>query len=164
MSTTAQREDFKNGREETQPERLDRNLSELTGELRVVVTGVQVLFAFLLVIPFDSGFAHVSSFERDAYLVTLLLAAAAAACLIGPSAAHRMLFHAGDKAELVRFSNAMTIAGLGFLALAISGSLLLIVSKLVSVLAGTLMGGAVALLLALLWFGIPLMRRQRRRR
>ena len=130
----------------------------------MVVTGVQVLFAFLLVIPFDSGFTHVSAFERDAYLVTLLLSAAAAACMIGPAAAHRMLFRTGDKAELVRLSNAMTIAGLALLALAIGGSVLLVASKLVSVLAGALMGGAVALLLGLLWFGVPLARRKRRTR
>jgi len=79
-------------RHETPLERLDRNLEELTGELRVVVTGVQVLFAFLLIVPFDTGFAHVGNFERTVYFVTLVLAALAAVCTIAPSAEHRVLF------------------------------------------------------------------------
>ena len=79
-------------RDETSLERLDRNLQELTGELRVIVTGVQVLFAFLLIVPFDAGFAHVGRFEQIVYLVTLALAALAAVCTIAPSAQHRFLF------------------------------------------------------------------------
>jgi uncharacterized protein DUF6328 len=78
-------------RHETQLERLDRNLEELTGELRVLVTGVQVLFAFLLIVPFDTGFAHVGDSERTVYFVTLVLAALAAVCTIAPSAEHRFL-------------------------------------------------------------------------
>ena len=84
-------------RDETELERLDRNLEELNGELRVVVTGVQVLFAFLLIVPFDTGFAHVGGFERAVYLVTLLLAAMAAVCTIAPSAQHRWVFRHDDK-------------------------------------------------------------------
>lgn len=73
------------GREETPKERLDRNFEELTGELRVVITGVQVLFGFLLVVPFDTGFEHVGGYERTVYFVALLLASLSAACLIAPS-------------------------------------------------------------------------------
>ena len=79
-------------RDESEQERLDRNLDELTGELRVVVTGVQVLFAFLLIVPFNTGFQGVGPFERAVYAVTLLLAAIAAVCLIAPAAEHRWLF------------------------------------------------------------------------
>ena len=161
MSTAPHRPKSEDPREETAAERLDRNLEELTGELRVVVTGVQVLFAFLLVVPFDARFARVSAFERTSYLVALLLAAAAAACMIGPSAAHRVLFRAGHKAQLVRFSNALTIAGLAFLALAISGSLMLVVSVLAGTAAGVLACALTALALALLWFGLPLLQRGR---
>jgi hypothetical protein len=96
------------GRDESYHERLDRNMAELTGELRVVVTGVQVLFAFLLVVPFNSGFHGIGPFERGVYLVTLVLAALAAACTIAPSAAHRILFRADDKQRIVRFSNSET--------------------------------------------------------
>src|ERR1700758_3439955 len=88
-------------RDETQLERLDRNLDELTGELRVVVTGVQVLFAFLLIVPFNTGFQHVGSFERTVYIVTLVLAALSAVCTIAPAAQHRWLFRHDDKRRLV---------------------------------------------------------------
>ena len=88
-------------RDETELERLDRNLDELTGELRVVVTGVQVLFAFLLIVPFDTGFEHVGGFERAVYIVTLLLAALAAVCTIAPSAQHRWVFRHDDKRHIV---------------------------------------------------------------
>ena len=105
-------------------------MDELTGELRVVVTGVQVLFAFLLVVPFNSGFRGVGGFERGVYLVTLVLAALAAACTIAPSAAHRILFRADDKQRIVHFSNRVSIAGLAFLAMAMCSSVLLVVTKL----------------------------------
>ncbi len=88
-------------RHETPLERLDRNLEELTGELRVIVTGVQVLFAFLLIVPFNTGFAHVGRFEQTVYIVTLILAALAAVCTIAPSAQHRFLFRHDDKRYLV---------------------------------------------------------------
>jgi hypothetical protein len=145
-------------RHETQLERLDRNLEEMTGELRVVVTGVQVLFAFLLIVPFNTGFAHVGSFERIVYFVTLLLAALAAVCTIAPSAEHRFLFRHDDKQYLVFSSNRVVIAGLGFLALAMCGCLLLVTTKLFGVAVGvvTAVGGAVPF--AVLWFAVPLRR------
>jgi hypothetical protein len=147
-------------RHETSLERLDRNLEELTGELRVVVTGVQVLFAFLLILPFNSGFAHVGSFEQTVYLVTLIFAALAAVCTIAPSAQHRFLFHHDDKHYLVFSSNRVTIVGLGFLALAMCGCLLLVTTKLYGIPAGVLTASLGALPFAILWFAIPLRRRQ----
>jgi hypothetical protein len=148
------------GRDETPLERLDRNLEEMTGELRVVVTGVQVLFAFLLIVPFDSGFANIGGFERTVYFVTLLLAALAAACMIAPSAQHRFLFRHDDKRQIVFYSNRVVIAGLAFLALAMCGCMLLVATKLFGQLAGvlTVLGGAVPFVL--LWFVLPLRRRR----
>jgi hypothetical protein len=148
------------GRDETPLERLDRNLEEMTGELRVVVTGVQVLFAFLLIVPFNSGFAHIGEFERTVYFVTLLLAALAAACTIAPSAQHRFLFRHDDKQQIVFSSNRVVIAGLAFLALAMCGCMLLVATKLFGQLAGvlTVVGGSIPFLL--LWFVQPLRRRQ----
>jgi uncharacterized membrane-anchored protein len=147
------------GRSETPMERVDRNFEELTGELRVVITGVQVLFAFLLIVPFNTGFAHVGGYERTVYFVTLLLAALAALCMIAPSAQHRLLFRHDDKQNLVFVSNLIVIAGLAFLALAMCGCLLLVATKLFGQLAGllTVVLGAVAF--ALLWFAMPLRRR-----
>jgi Family of unknown function (DUF6328) len=145
-------------RHETPAERLDRNLDELTGELRVVVTGVQVLFAFLLIVPFDAGFAHVGSFERSVYFVTLILAALAAVCTIAPSARHRFLFRHDDKQHLVFSSNRVVIVGLAFLALAMCGCLLLTTTKLFGITAGVLTASFGAAPFALLWFAGPLSR------
>ena len=152
------------GRHESYHERLDRNMEELTGELRVVVTGVQVLFAFLLVVPFNSGFRGIGPFERGVYLVTLVLAALAAACTIAPSAAHRILFRTDDKQRIVRFSNLVSIAGLAFLGLAMCGSLLLAGTKLSGALTGSLLAGFALALFATLWFALPLARRSALRR
>jgi hypothetical protein len=147
------------GRTETPLERVDRNLEELTGELRVVVTGVQVLFAFLLVVPFDTGFARIGSFERTVYFVTLACAALAAVCTIAPSAQHRFLFRCDDKQHLVLVANRIVIVGLGFLALAMCGSLLLVATKLFGVFAGVLTVVFGALPFVALWFAMPLRRR-----
>jgi hypothetical protein len=149
------------GRRETGLERLDRNLEEMTGELRVIVTGVQVLFAFLLIVPFDTGFAHVGSFERTVYFVTLLLAALSAACTIAPSAQHRFLFRHDDKRHLVFVSNLIVIAGLAFLALAMCGALLLVATKLFGASVGAITVILGALPFLLLWFLLPLRRRAR---
>jgi uncharacterized protein DUF6328 len=145
-------------RHETPLERLDRNLEELTGELRVVVTGVQVLFAFLLIVPFNAGFAHVGDFERTVYFVTLVLAALAAVCTIAPSAQHRFLFRHDDKHHIVFSSNRVVIAGLAFLALAMCGCLLLVTTKLFGVKAGVLTASIGALPFLVLWFAVPLRR------
>ena len=142
-------------------ERLDRNLEELTGELRVVVTGVQVLFAFLLVVPFNTGFAHIGGYERTVYFITLLLAMLAAVCTIAPSAQHRFLFRHDDKQNLVFVSNRIVIAGLAFLALAMCGCLLLVATKLFGEFAGILAAVLGVLPFVLLWFVMPLRRRRK---
>ena len=145
-------------RRETSLERLDRNLEELTGELRVIVTGVQVLFAFLLIVPFNAGFEHVGNFERTVYFVTLLLAALAAVCTIAPSAEHRFLFRHHDKRHIVFISNRIVLAGLAFLALAMCGSLLLVATKLFGLATGVCTAVFGLLVFAGLWFAIPLAR------
>ena len=149
------------GRDETRLERLDRNLAEMQDELRVVVTGVQVLFAFLLIVPFNTGFAHVGEFERTVYFVTLLFAALAAACTIAPSAQHRLLFRHDDKQHLAFSSNRIVIAGLAFLAIAMCGCLLLIATKLFGAPVGvlTLLLGSTPFVV--MWFVVPLRRRRR---
>jgi hypothetical protein len=142
-------------------ERLDRNFEELTGELRVVITGVQVLFAFLLIVPFNTGFAHVGTYERTVYFITLLLAALAAVCMIAPSAQHRLLFRHDDKRHVVFISNRIMIVGLVFLALAMCGCLLLISTKLFGVSIGLLTLALGVLPFAALWFVMPLRRRHK---
>jgi hypothetical protein len=161
VGSGAERDGLAEGREETPRERLDRNLDELNSELRVVITGVQVLFAFLLVVPFDSGFAHVGGFEEAVYFVTLALAALAAACTIAPSAEHRFLFRFDDKRRIVFRANRIVICGLVFLALAMCGAILLVATKLFGVGPGAIAAAVMALPFALLWFVVPLVRRIR---
>jgi len=149
------------GRDETPLERADRNLAELNGELRVVITGIQVLFAFLLVVPFDSGFSAIGAFERAVYFVSLIFAALAAVLTIAPSSRHRILFRHDDKAYIVSTANRTVIAGLACLALAMCGSLLLVASKLFGAGVGAATVTAAAALFGLLWFGLPFRRRLR---
>ena len=148
-------------RDESEKERLDRNLEELNGELRVVVTGVQVLFAFLLIVPFNTGFQGVGPFVRTVYVVTLLLAALAAVCLIAPPAQHRWLFRQDDKRHLVFASNRATLAGLAFLALAMCGCLLLVTTKLFGAGWGALIATLASIPFLALWFAIPMRRAAR---
>ncbi len=102
--------------------RRDRQMIELLNELRVALPGVQILFAFLLTVPFSQRFATLTAFQRDVYYVTLVVTALSTACLIAPSAAHRLRFHQSDRAWIVESANELTIAGLGFLAVALGGS------------------------------------------
>jgi hypothetical protein len=150
-----------NARNETPLERLDRNLQEMLSELRIVVTGVQVLFAFLLVVPFNSGFANIGPFQRGVYFVTLLLAALAAVCMLATPAHHRLLFRCDDKRHIVFTANRLMIAGLAFLALAMCGSLLLVATKLFGITTGAITVGIAASFFLVVWFGLPLMRKMK---
>jgi hypothetical protein len=118
------------GRNETELERCDRNLVELLQEVRVVQTGVQVLFAFLLTAPLAPRFPELSQFQRLTYFGTLLAAGAAAVLLIAPTAYHRILFRLGDKEHLVSVANRFTLAGLTCVAVSMVGALLLVTDLL----------------------------------
>jgi Family of unknown function (DUF6328) len=145
-------------REETEKERLDRNLGELLQELRVALPGVQVLFAFLLVVPFNQRFSEITSFQRTVYFVTLLLATAASACLIAPTAHHRIEFRQQDKERIVFGATKLSIIGLALLAAAMTGAVLLITDFLYHSTTVAIVAGAVAILFAILWFGWPVKR------
>jgi hypothetical protein len=147
------------GREESESARLDRNLSELLQELRVALPGVQVLFAFLLTVPFSQGFTQVTPFQEKVYFAVLLLTAISAALLISPSAYHRMVFRTQQKDHLIGTANRLMIAGLGFLALAMNGAIILITDVLFSATATIITGAAFLCLYALLWYALPLRRR-----
>src|SRR5213596_2381960 len=110
------REPLEIERDETDAERVDRNFNELLGELRIALPGVQVLFAFLLTVPFAQGFTSLTQFERDLYLVVLLLTALASALLMAPTAYHRVLFRKGYKPQILFFANRSAMTGLGVLA------------------------------------------------
>src|SRR5688500_16949258 len=147
------------GREETESDRLDRNLSELLQELRVALPGVQVLFAFLLTVPFAQGFTKVTPFQEKVYFAVLLLTAISAALLISPSAYHRMVFRTQQKDHLIFTANRLMIAGLAFLALAMTGAVLLITDVLFGSTATIITAGATLLLFVVLWYLLPLRRR-----
>ncbi len=146
------------GRQESEKERLDRNLQELLGELRVALPGVQVLFAFLLVVPFNQRFADITSLQRTTYLVTLLLATAASACLIAPSAHHRIEFRAQDKKRIIFAANRLAIMGLVLLALAMTGAVTFVTDFLYRSTTVVIVAGLVALLFTALWFAWPVKR------
>jgi amino acid permease len=111
---------------ETERQRWQRNFADLLQELRVAQTGVQILFAFLLTLPFSNGFDQTTEFQKDVYIVALLSAAAAAAMIISPVAFHRALFRQGRKPELVRFAHRMASGGLAFTLVAMVSAVLLI--------------------------------------
>jgi uncharacterized protein DUF6328 len=148
---------------ETEEEQLDRNMNELLQELRVSQTGVQILFAFLLALPFAQRFKEVSAFERDVYFVTLLLAGLASALFIAPASFHRLLFRQQEKAYLIASSNWMAIAGLACLAVAITGTVLLIADFLFGSTAAAVTAGCFAFIFGFLWYGLPLARLRKRR-
>jgi hypothetical protein len=152
------------GRYETPEARLDRNLSELLQELRVAQTGVQVLFAFLLVLPFNNRFAHVSTYERGVYFATLLLAAAATLFFIAPSAHHRILFRLQEKRHIVLVANYLALVGTACLALAMTGAVLLITTFLFGTVTGAVVAGVTLVAFVVVWYGVPLRRRLRLRR
>jgi Na+/melibiose symporter-like transporter len=151
--------DRPSGREETEDERLDRNLGELLQELRVALPGVQVLFAFLLAVPFQQNFTTITAFQEKVYFATLLCTAISAALLISPTAYHRLTFHLQQKKELVLVSNRLSIVGLGFLALAMTGAIVLITDVLFGAIATAVFGVAAAAMFVLLWGLLPLRRR-----
>lgn len=150
------------GREETEKERLDRNLIELLNELRVALPGVQVLFAFLLTVPFTQQFSALTSGQERIYYVTLVCTAISTALLIAPSAHHRINFRQQEKHYIVFLANRLTIAGLAFLGLAMSGVMLLITDILYGTTATVVAVTATVLLFAVLWYVMPLVRRVRR--
>ena len=145
-------------RQETEEERLDRNLAELLQELRVALPGIQVLFAFLLVVPFQQGWVDVTEFEKVVYYVTLLFTAAASICLIAPTARHRIRFRELDKEWVVHTANRLTIVGLSFLALAMGGALLLIAHVVFGNAVAASTTVVVSAAIVWIWFLAPLKR------
>jgi Family of unknown function (DUF6328) len=147
------------GRQETPEERADRNLAELLQELRVALPGVQVLFAFLLTVPFSQGFSSLQPAQRELYFGILLCTALTTALLIAPSAYHRILFRQRDKEYLVRVSNRLTLAGLAVLAVALTGAVLLVSDILFKTTATVVFTVASGFMFIALWWILPLYRR-----
>ena len=140
---------------ETDKHRWDRNFADLLQELRVTQTGVQVLFAFLLTIPFSNGFPRTTAFQKDVYMVALLSAAAAAAMIIAPVAFHRALFRQGRKPELVRNAHQMATGGLAFLLVSMVSSVLLVTDFILDRPIAFVFTGIAALFFLTFWAAIP---------
>jgi len=146
-------------RDETGYERADRNLSELLQELRVALPGVQVLFGFLLTVPFMDRFQTLTTFQERLYFATLLSTALTIALLVAPTANHRLLFRKRDKDHLVRSANRLTIAGIAFMALSICGVILLVSDFVFDAPTSVIATCGAVLLFAWLWFVLPMIRR-----
>jgi amino acid transporter len=144
------------GSDEDHTERVSRELIELLNELRVALPGVQVLFAFLLAVPFAQGFEHTTDFQRALFFVVMSLTAVSLALLIAPSAWHRIRFRQKDKERILLASNKMSIAGLGFLALAMTGAVMLIADFIYSPTLTIASGIAALIVYGLLWYVMPL--------
>jgi uncharacterized membrane protein len=155
--TRDRRDDERRNDEEN--ERLDRELMELVNELRVALTGVQILFAFLLTVPFTQRFATVTEFQRHLFFVTLLAAALAVVLLIAPTARHRLLFRQHDKERIVSSSNRFAIAGLAALAAAMTGAVMLITDLLFKETMVSWVTAILAALFLVMWFVMPALRR-----
>jgi hypothetical protein len=147
-------------RGETVDQVLDRNLSELLQELRVAITGVQILFAFLLGLAFTPRFARLDAFDLTLYTVALLSTAFATLLLIAPVSFHRLVFRRRRKAALVAVADRLLMAGLGMLVLAISSAVLLILDVVLGRGPALLGGGAVALVGVLTWYVLPVRARR----
>jgi Family of unknown function (DUF6328) len=146
----------------TQEERKrDRQMIELLNELRVALPGVQILFAFLLTVPFTQRFPQLTGFQRDVFYITLVAATLSAACLIAPSAAHRLRFHQSERTWLIESANELMIVGLGFLAIAIGAAFLLITDVLFDGARVWIYSIFVWLVILGLWFLRPLTRHYR---
>ena len=143
---------------EDEDRKRDRQMLELLNELRVALPGVQILFAFLLTVPFSVRFGELTVFQRDVYYVTLIGTALSAACLIAPSASHRMRFHQSERAWIVESAHRLMIAGLIFLAIALRGAVLLVTDIMFDGLRVWLYSGAVLAVILILWFLRPLSR------
>jgi hypothetical protein len=149
------------GSGESDDARRNRQLTELLNELRVALPGVQMLFGFLLAVPFSQRFAHVTSNQQGLYYSAFVAAAGASVCFISPTAFHRIVWQHGDKDVLLRISSALTIVGTVFLAVAIASVMLFITSYLYGSSYAAVAGSGLLAMLVVLWYVVPLAYRLR---
>ena len=147
-------------RNETDTERYDRNMNELLQELRVALPGVQVLFAFLLAVPYAPRFEDVSGFQKHVYFFTLLCSAVASAFFIAPTAYHRLNFRRGDKRHIVEVASRFTILGLVALFVAMLGAVVMVTDFLFGGETMVVTALGVFAVFTTLWFVLPLLRRR----
>ena len=144
---------------ETPKQRVNRELIELLNEVRVALPGVQVLFAFLLTVPFAAGWKDTTDLQKDVYVCAVVAAAIAAIFMIAPSSYHRLLFRQPHKEHMLMTSNKLLIIGMVFLALSICMCVFLVVDFVISIPWALTLTGLVGLLMIVLWYLMPLNRR-----
>ncbi|HSD02790.1 MAG TPA: DUF6328 family protein [Gaiellales bacterium] len=144
---------------ESPTQRINRELIELLNEIRIALPGVQVLFAFLLVVPFGPGWRHTTALQRHTYVFSIVTAALATVIMITPSSYHRLLWRQPQKEHMLITSNALLIAGMAFLAMAISGSLFFVVSFALGTWEAAITTAAIVVVILVLWYVMPLARR-----
>ena len=150
-------------RGETPKQRSDRELIELLNELRVALPGVQVLFAFLLAVPFSRGWPKVTAFQKDVFVVAFLGAGVSSVLLIAPSSIHRLGFRVADKELIVRVSTVLTVLGLTALAGAITASVLLVTDYIFGRTAAVAITACLGALFLTTWYALALFVRSARR-
>ena len=148
---------------ETEKERLDRNLNELLGGLRVALPGIQVLFAFLLILPFQGRFAEATPFQEKVFFVALIATALSSVLLIAVPVRHRLLFRRDQKQYVVFAGSNLAVAGLALLGVAILAAILLVSDFLFGALTAAIATGGIAVAIGWIWFAAPLLRRTRNR-
>jgi hypothetical protein len=141
--------------------KLDRELIELLNELRVTLPGVQVLFAFLLIVPFNQGFERVTDLQKYVYFTALIATAVGSACLIAPTPYHRIRFRDRDKDALLLIGNRLAITGTAFLAVGITCAVFFVTDFLFNIGTAAAVAGCVAVVIASLWYALPLSRELR---
>ena len=147
---------------EDRKERVDRELIELLNEIRVVLPGAQVLFAFMLSLPFLTHFDLLTSVDRNAYFAAFLCTALGTVLLMAPSANHRLRFREYDKEGMLFWFNRLVLAGSGFLAAAVALAVFVVTDMLFDQIWAALLGALMALWIALIWYVVPLWQRRRR--
>jgi hypothetical protein len=145
--------------DESRRERVNRELIELLNELRVALPGVQVLFAFLLAVPFSNGYTRITGFQKDVFFGTLIATSVSTACFIVPTAYHRLNFRTREKEQILKTSNKFAIAGIMVLALSMIGVIVLITDVIYSDAAAVASGLLALVLFGGLWLALPLLRR-----
>ena len=144
--------------DEDRHEKLNRELLELLHELRVAIPGVQVLFAFLLVVPFSQGFSSVSTPQRYVYFATMLCTAVSGVLLLAPSSHHRLLWRRDQREERLKMGNRLAVGGMAFLALAMLGAIFLISAVVFGSVTAAVATFSIGVLFAWFWYGQPLRR------
>jgi hypothetical protein len=146
---------------ESPKQRHDRELIELLNELRVAIPGVQVLFAFLLAVPFAQGWKRITTFQKDVFFVAFLATAMSSVLLIAPSAYHRIGWRSEDKGRILKASNKLAIAGLFFLAVSIAAVVLLVTDYIFDKTTAIATTAGVGALFLVFWCVLPLLGRAR---